>query len=157
MVCDIHAFLEVKIENIWHLYSQIPFSRNYVLFSRMGAPFKNETINIIPISTPRGLPEDVSFIVKNFICDYYGEDGHSHSWLSSQEVVDLYHWLRKSLGSGYEDLVSMRKDDAPWYGGDWDIAFGVWLFDDSLHYFHKYREDFPEKLEDFRIVFFFDN
>jgi hypothetical protein len=41
-----------------------------------------------PISMPRGLPDDVSQEVKR-ISDYWGIDGHSHSWLAARELLEF--------------------------------------------------------------------
>ena len=42
--------------------------------------------NIDPISKPRGIPEDATFLTK-FACDDYV---HSHSWLNAEEIFILY-------------------------------------------------------------------
>lgn len=40
------------------------------------------------IDFPRGIPADVTNLVK-MDCDKWGDDGHSHSWLSLRELIDF--------------------------------------------------------------------
>lgn len=63
--------------------------RNYNLFTALAnvrsgyfdppAPF---------ISAPKGLPHDVSIPIK-MRSEYYGSDGHSHSWLTLKELKEF--------------------------------------------------------------------
>ena len=55
-----------------------------------------------PISDPRGLPTDVSEHVRKE-SDEYGEDGHSHSWLSLAEVLN-YDYTKTRHASGVCNL-----------------------------------------------------
>ena len=135
MGCDIHAHSELKINGKWHHLSEMRIDRCYDLFSKM-ADVRNYD-GIEPISKPRGLPDDCSELTK-FISDEYGTDGHSHSWLSSEEVIDLIKWARKKF--------------------DWDC------FEDSKQFgylfgngFDDYEHGRIKGLDDFRFVFWFDN
>ncbi len=138
MGCDIHLFVEKKIYNIigfekkeywisidkwtkneyFHFYPNEPewevsienemySKRNYFLFSIL-ANVRNKDNSIIPISIPRGLPDDVTKEIK-ILSDYEGADGHSHSWLSVKEILE-YNWNQEYFKDGkkylYRDICS---------------------------------------------------
>lgn len=65
--------------------------RSYNLFAAL-AGVRSEHFNesIVPVSIPKGLPPDVSNIVKSE-SDIYGSDGHSHSYNTLNELMD-YDW-----------------------------------------------------------------
>lgn len=84
MGCDIHVFIEAKINDQWHLVDMPHIDRWYSLFARM-ADVRNYG-DVVPISQPRGVPEDASVPSKILLED---SDYHSHSWLSSKEWESL--------------------------------------------------------------------
>lgn len=90
MGCSIHVHVEVKVGDTWHHQSQGNFFRSYDLFAMM-ADVRNEG-NIAPISEPRGLPDDVTETTY-LGSEEWGDDGHSHSWLSSKEVGLVEKWI----------------------------------------------------------------
>jgi hypothetical protein len=146
MGCDIHAFLEVKIGGVWHTYADVDLDRDYGLFAYM-ANVRNWAGAIEPISLPRGLPEDAAFFTK-FHSDHWGTDGHSHSWLSFDELLRVAEFAK-------ENNVSL----IPWWANP-EItrpAFGVYLFGNDITSWKRYPEDYPPALEDVRLVFWFDN
>lgn len=126
MGCDIHIHSEIKVKGKWLHYDQPECSRDYALF------VKNA------ISAPRGIPKDASKTTK-LCCEHDGPDGHSHSWLSSEEITQLAKWA--------ED------NGRDWIKNIWD----QWLFGNSYSAFHKYPQDRPKFLEDVRFIFWFDN
>lgn len=148
MGCDIHAHLEVKIKNEWHYFSQVPFQRSYGLFAKM-AGVRDFEDGPIPISVPRGLPNDVSFLT-NFYSEYWGSSGHSHSWLCFDELVDLLDFADNDLKCRPWGFCTCG-DANKW------VDFGVWLFGNCIGNFKKYPEDYPAELEDIRLIFWFDS
>ena len=139
MGCDIHAHGEVKIKGVWHHHSHPRIERWYSLFARM-ANVRNEC-GIAPISEPRGLPSDISFMTK---FDYEWDQGHSASWLSGAEVEELCNWAdtgRKESTGAYSSF--QHSTIGYIFGNGWDIQ--------------KYPLDYPEGVEDARLVFWFDN
>lgn len=102
MGCDIHMYVEKYSEaekrwmsaDVWeesdysihqmdisnHIYS----GRNYELFAIL-ANVRNGD-NFKPISEPRGVPKDVSWLVKKAVNGMNG-DGHSHSYFTLEELV----------------------------------------------------------------------
>lgn len=121
MGCDIHIYVEKKEDGRWipvddwvqdeygisyvPYQKQIYYGRNYDLFAmladvRNGYGFAGvDTGNgFIPISLPKGLPDDVSDNIKN-VSDSWGCDGHSHSWLTLKELID-YDWNQTTKHRG---------------------------------------------------------
>lgn len=134
MGCDIHLHVEIKVNGQWHHYNHPSVDRHYALFARM-AGVRNRD-NVKPIAMPRGLPKDVTFTTK-FDSDSWDVDGHSHSWLSSEEV----------------ELLLKEFDQSE----IWEEKFG-YLMGSSMATFHKYKDGRGrDGIEDFRIVFWFDN
>lgn len=122
MGCDIHLYAEQKNGTGWVTAdewkvdedepgrmevpcdSRFYSGRNYNLFSiladvRNGHGFAGiDTGDGYPIAPPRGLPDDVTPEVKTE-SDGWGRDGHSHSWLTLQELL-AYDWTQTSLIRG---------------------------------------------------------
>jgi hypothetical protein len=86
MGCDIHAHAEKRNERGRWIEVAIdePFSnRNYGVYGFL-ADVRNYSA-VPPLAKPRGLPRDVSSAVKE-ASDGWDSDGHSHSWLSLEEL-----------------------------------------------------------------------
>ena len=151
MGCDIHMYAEVKAANEWRAVGRVfkddyhqaeipatiywyddegeyehnkaytvhPYdNRNYELFSILADVRNSERIK--PIACPRGMPHDVSSFVRNEIAKY-GSSGHSHSWLSLQEL-EAYPWDEMITCHGvvsqkeYEKFKRQGRPDS-WSGG----------------------------------------
>ena len=117
MGCDIHFYVERQEENGWVPVRVSYDGRNYALFAilanvRNGYGFAGISTGegFVPISMPRGLPFDVSPEIRAE-SDYWGVDGHSHSWLTVQELL-AYNWEQEAIRYGvvpekiYETLES---------------------------------------------------
>lgn len=143
MGCDIHAHTEVKINGVWHHYGTPNISRSYDLFARM-AGVRNTSDAIEPISKPRGIPEDATFITK-FDNERWDTDGHSHSWLNSEELAELVEWY---------DAKKKEWNPNEWFS--WERHGLGYLFGNGWNV-RKYPEDYPKGVEDARIIFWFDN
>jgi len=139
MGCDIHAHWEVKISGKWHHYDQPNIQRDYRLFTKM-AGVRAASDEIKSIALPRGLPANITEIVR-FDRDYWGVDGHSDSWLGVEDIQELYRFY----------LTLPGQDNL-----DWHRVFG-YLFGNGWEYLKKYPKSYPKELEDFRLVFWFDN
>lgn len=121
MGCDIHLFVEKRRKGKWEPADQwkrnkyaehegereleVPYKkkfysgRNYSLFSilanvRNGFGFAgcDTGDGFKPIAAPRGLPLDVTSVVKAE-SDHWGVDGHSHSWFLLAEIFE-YDWTQ---------------------------------------------------------------
>ena len=75
---DIHAHWEVKMGSEWLPSGEPRIDRNYTLFSFM-ADVRNDG-DIVPIPKPRGLPHDVTGLVRAYY-DHYGLVGTPHTLL----------------------------------------------------------------------------
>ena len=138
MGCDIHLHTEVKINGEWHHYSVLRVRRDYKLFAQM-AGVRNY-YEVTPISEPKGLPQDASFLTK-FDADRWDVDGHSHSYLDAQEIKLLKAWLVQENPDEHFILPDI---------------FGFCFGNDWTHNL-KYPDEKIEGVEDVRFVFWFDN
>jgi hypothetical protein len=116
MGCDIHMYVEYKKdlpiknskerESKWisgDYFKMNPFNeiwddetklermelyggRNYALFSTL-AGVRDYTNSIVPVSKPKGIPDDCCLYVKSEYKDW-GYDGHTPSWLTLKELKD---------------------------------------------------------------------
>lgn len=196
MGCDIHLFTErqkninneqkwVNVDN-WKLnpyyeendedgeskyYLNSAYKdRSYALFSIL-ANVRNDSNNK-PISEPKGLPEDISEVVKAE-SDKWGCDGHSHSFLTMKELYDYYEHNNIVKFSGLVDDKGAKEIDAGkmpnwWYktSKQKGLIWKEWRQENyvlknfiealerhfELEYYRK-----EEDSEKFRIVFWFDN
>jgi len=140
MGCDIHVHIEVKINDEWLYYAPAPINRNYELFARMANCGRRT--DITPIAPNRGLPIDVTQMTHIHRL-YWGIDGHSTSWLGEHEIAILEEEF-KDLGkfSRPHGFLSDNK---------------IYLFGNYVGGRQKYPEDYPEFIQDVRIIFWFDN
>lgn len=105
-----------------------PFKRrNYDVFAmlanvRNGRGFAgcDTGDGFVPISEPRGLPDDVTPEVRAE-SDKWGGDGHSHSWLTLAELL-AYDWNQTTRHRGWVDAdeyKAFKEDGRPksWCGG----------------------------------------
>lgn len=139
MGCDIHFFLEKKVDGQWksmdkwtiddeedESYKYVKYDdsfyggRNYNLFSiladvRNGYGFAgcDTGDGFTPISYPKGLPKDVTSEVKSY-SDGYGIDGHSHSWYTLKELED-YDWTTKKTK---QRMLIPSENYEKWKNGD---------------------------------------
>lgn len=127
MGCDIHIFAEVKTEGKWTKVGNIfkgwregelidePYcGRNYDLFAiladvRNGRGFAGVVTGsgFNPICEPKGIPDDVSPEIKED-SDRWNGDGHSHSWLTIQELLN-YDWNQLTVKSGVVSEVEYKE------------------------------------------------
>ncbi len=129
----------------WLHYNHPRVDRDYELFEKM-AGVRGHAKNAIAL--PKGLPDDAT---ETTLFDREEDDGdaHSTSWLSSKEFSDVIVDLHAKRA-----LRSLHHGQR--YGG-LDADFG-WLFGGSFTYFVAGGiGDYPEQLEDYRVVFWFDN
>jgi hypothetical protein len=139
MGCDIHLHTEVKINGQWHHYSTPDIDRTYALFAKM-ANVRNCHREIEPISEPKGLPDDMTFLTR-FDRNNWEGDAHSDSWLNIHEIKQLYEWLETN-----KQMEWFKHYDQFGYcfGNLWTTLL-------------EYPDDMAEGLEDVRFIFWFDN
>ena len=125
---DITAHVEVKIKGTWHHLHELEIDRNYALFDLMAGVFGGKYQ--APITSPRGLPEDCTFLTK-FSSEYWL--GSHHSWLSAGEVAQVVRWAIITQGKPYNSFGTI-------FGCGWTCF-----------------EECPKGIEDARLIFWFDN
>lgn len=135
----IHLHTEVKIKGEWIHHSEANIKRGFKLYGKM-ANVRNYD-EVTPISLPKGLPEDVTFLTR-LHSENMGPDGHSHSWLNAHEIVELHEWANSNSGidrffmyENFPRFIGLSFDEFAECPEDWE-GLGV---------------------EDVRYVFFFDN
>ena len=147
MGCDIHTFVERKINGEWESVDKwaddelpntyIPrddrfyTNRDYVLFGMICRNVRTLFENGLP---PKGIPDDLTTEVTNAFYDW-GDDGHSHSYLTPKEI---------------RQLIAMTISDSEFAKVNYE------------GYYYKLFTAWETKLlsyggEDQRLVFWFDN
>jgi len=134
MGCDIHAYIEIKVDGTWHHYGPAEIKRDYDLFEYM-AGVRGE----VQDWPPRGLPADIS-VVTQLLADHEGSDGHTHSWL------------------GYDEMIKVAKYGEANQESSWRYQpFGIWFFGNGIDSWRDPEYHFQTRIEDVRLVFWFDN
>ncbi len=156
MGCDIHSFAEVRDGGVWKTvggifptdhfnqncekvkgFSRNPFTvRSYSMFSWL-AGVRNYQQHPV-FSQPRELPLDVSRELKEE-AEKLGMDGHSHSWLALDELLEVDYkktikltdhneertvTLKEHLGQAYFDILNMLE---PLADDPHDIRLVFWF------------------------------
>lgn len=148
MGCDIHLHIEVKIDGQWEHYGAPYVSRWYALFAKMAGV--RDYANATPISAPKGMPEDVTKLTR-IDCEYLGIDGHSHSWLGLDELMQLEDWLKDQRDEWltHSDTQSINLEHH---------VLHTYLFGNSFTGPRRFpSEEREPKVQDVRFVFWFDN
>lgn len=83
MGCDIHAFIEYKRFDEWHLWAKLELDRDYSLFADMAC------VRGQGMFRPKGLPDDVGSWMQEEDID------HTPSWLTMQEFEKVL-WYAES-------------------------------------------------------------
>ena len=137
MGCDIHYVVEKKIEGEWiGIMRKYPISgfagdRDYAFFAEIAGVRGVSDTTVYP----RFIPHGISKLALHEITRE-GPDGHSHSWMSIKEFSESA--LRVNPDRFQDPYDSAHP---------WEALFGGPIFLDT-------DED---KIEDYRIVFWFDN
>lgn len=132
MGCDIHFYVEKRVDGVWvtgDIWTQGKYDepgevsnrdnrfydgRNYDLFAilanvRNGYGFAgvNTGDGFVPIAEPRGIPEDACPEYLKEV-ESWGNDGHSHQWLTLQELLE-YDWTQKAKHRGWVDPLEWAR------------------------------------------------
>ena len=136
MSTDIHLHIEIYVDARWEHYSQVRPSGHYAVFEKM-AGVRGENCNAIVL--PRGLPADMTKLTA-LDAKVWKADGHSHSWLAANEIVEIGAWWEDKL-----DYSSLE---------GW---LGCFLYGSEFACVTREdRESVPDFVEDLRFVFWFD-
>lgn len=115
-------------------YNWIPDfdSRNYIRFAKLAGVRGDGP-------EPKGLPDDMSDLSR-MLADHDGSDGHSHSWCTMREALEICLGTEYDSAAVFLDPEDVRKKDPL------DYYFG-------LSYFDQDEDD----MDNYRLVFWFDN
>jgi hypothetical protein len=191
MGCDIHLFTEKKKGDKWinidnwklnpyydknkddgereYYINEAYGDRCYSLFAML-ADVRNESDNIF-ISVPKGLPTDMSELVKKESENWDG-DGHSYSYFTMKELYDFYESNGTVKYSGLVDedgIKEIEKGNMPkWWcqGSSQPLIYKEWTYKNEVfeEFIKKLEQHFESEYynkendsENYRIVFWFDN
>ena len=140
MGVEIKAFFEIKLNEKWYTYSQPNFKRNDELFAKMAGAV--QVAGIKPIAPPRGLPDDISDVVA-LEEELWRREGCFYSWLNAKEIKELYDFHQQLYVEREKSIFQLNTDE-------WGFLCGrLWAS------FADHRDEFPDKIEDIRLVFWF--
>lgn len=173
---------EEGYEHEWEI-EEIYNGRNYSLFAAL-ADVRNYD-NIIPLATPRDLPDDVSRKVYEESMKW-GSDGHSHSWFTARELFEYQKthpttrhegMLEPCILKAFDEEGKIPTEWCQWTNikgaerRSWEtpgspidplvkavkkrMAEEFWIWDFLDE--EKKEEAYLEHADEFRIVFWFDN
>lgn len=136
MGCDIHGWVEERVGGVWRekhvkIFGYRTYPSFYILAgvrNYFDAPFP------IPISEPKGFPEDCT-APKYLLQEDF--DGHSASYLTLEEMLNYPHWGKKFTERG--DTQTLR-----------ELCGALWKDIERLEQTNCHPEDI-------RIVFYFDS
>lgn len=133
MGCDIHAHVEVKLNNTWHHYSAPKINRWYALFAKMCGVRSNGTE--IPIKLPDNkIPEDATVLTAHDYTDW-DADAHSLTVFGLKELQELREWYV----SGKPDVFEFD------FRQHFCLPYIDWIGSQDVDY------------QDIRMIFWFDN
>lgn len=180
MGCDIHLYLEKKVDNKeWAYIEEGDVGRDYDLFGFLAGVrgYKEEQH-----FERKGLPDDMSAEVQKE-CNDYGSDGHSHSWLTLKELhtvdwnSDTFMIKKSGIMNNdqwekFQDTVKAGKPDFsltyPYWGAGGDektSSYHEWevpIREEFKTFYDKVVQRLPAcciycRPDELRIVFWFDN
>lgn len=146
MSTDIHPHIEIKVNGKWEHYSR-PHRyelQHYDMFGKMAGVRRNRD-QITPICEPKGFPEDAS-VVTRIDYEWMGEDANCASWFNLDEIRQLSEWYATEGHIGHRGPLFRDLED----------LFG-YLFGNTLDGFTEYPENYPDCIQDVRLVFWFNN
>jgi hypothetical protein len=138
MGCDITSYVEIKKDDKWmirgeyfqNLDEEFPCEflfygfRDYELFGVLAGV---RSCYYEPISMPKGLPDDVSYIVRKESCEF--QDYFDHSYFTLKELL--------------ANMIIFRKIN--------------YMFVNEVHKLREMALKYKLNFNDVRIVFWFDN
>lgn len=138
MSTSIHCHIEIKVNGTWEHWSTPVIWSNFELFARMTS-MRDYEGDVEPIAESRGLPLDMTTLTAMDV-SRIGENGHSHSWLTADEMYKVRDWAYYKWPDSryaYYYLFGFV------FGGDpWDVGDTYFI---------------PEEVTDARFIFWFDN
>lgn len=141
MGCDVHVYVEVKINGQWCSYAHPNVDRDYELFGVLAGVRRDGP----PIVEPRGVPDDLGEVAR-MKYESWGYDAHTPSWFGPDEMLKLSVWWVENGHLGRTHLMGIEDSWKCYLFGEPLTPAGL-LEAAQRH----------QGLEDFRVVFWFDN
>lgn len=169
MGCDIHAFIEYTKEapeqtgeRGWRSFgSKFHLSRHYGVFAKLAGVRNWPDWGIVPISKPRGLPDDAAYQA----CEYY--------WLYITPSAGERYCSKANAERWVAGGVSRYRDGERHFVSDPDAHSASWVspdeweamlsdpkiqgVEDAYHAFLAAMRSLESKGNEVRAVFWFDN
>lgn len=144
MGCDIHLFLEKRYKGRWVMVDDFRYTQDYHSGTYAAREAKQRNYKRFAALAgvrgegpePVGWPEDASDGAM-LMSEGYGNDGHSHSWLSLETAALVFE------GTAWDKPKWMNGDD-PYYR-----FFGLEIGEGD--------EGYDGLVSEYRLLFFFDN
>ena len=133
MGTEITVHFEIKVFGKWEHYSSPSITRNYEMFGWL-ARVRYPELQHIQV---KGLPEDIS-ISTQIGWNRIEVNAYEPSWLTAEEIVK---WVDK-FPEQLDYFTSLKSELGRLYGN----SYSGWV---------KYPEDYPQEIEDLRMVFWF--
>lgn len=148
MGCDIHAVIERKFDDGWHVVAELNGfcdRRDYEFFTHL-CGVRNYNGDDENWPQPKGVPDDASTVTK-WKVEGWGVDGHSHSWDTAKDFVDKKLAIARIRGDNDTDA------SYEWYAYK---ALGYSCDDQENDYSCETDQDrcFNDL---YRVVYWFDN
>lgn len=147
MGCNVHIHAEAKINGTWHHYGSYYPGQTYGAFALL-AGVRQGKDPVVPISEPRGLPEDATTMTL-FCHSNMAVDAHTESWLGLEELDRLHDYLTDDKNRWY-DMDNWLAGSLPTDGD----RSSVYLFRNG---WDLRDSELPKGVEAVRLVFWFDN
>lgn len=135
MGTSINIHFEIKVSGKWEHYSSPYLNRNYNMFGWLAGVRlpENQEIEV------KGLPTDISVVT---LIDWENAEGHTPSYLTAEEITN---WLKE-----FPHLVDSDPEINKFHPR---IGY---LFGNMFNSYYNYPTDYPPKIEDLRMVFWFN-
>ena len=149
MGCDIHIVVEQRYEDKWvgitnsdavpyDAFNPNPSARDYRFFGALAGVRTNGP-------KPKGMPEDASDLAW-LLAEGWDVDGHSHSYMSLKDFISTW------LAVHDEKLPIIVKEKLE--RGTYSVEYDKLIRELSMHVCWGHES---EKIDDTRVVFWFDN
>lgn len=162
MGCDIHLYIEHKTKEInrwWCFGKRINPGRDYRIFAKL-CGVRNYYEELVPITTPRGLPETISYVAKDDNEIYVSDTENNEGWVTKEKAEK---WVELGI-SRYTNDKKNFVTNPDWHSHSWATTKEleqVFANEDNIDNEWKVvleiMKAFERLGEEVRIVFWFDN
>ena len=106
MGCDIHPYWEARFpDGTWQMVEEVDCGRSYDWFG-LAAGVRREFEESLE---PRGMPDSPSWAWE-YICERWGPDFHSKSWLTPSELAEVNRHWQKKINDDRDDDYDLKSE-----------------------------------------------